>query len=240
MVTKAQLDRAIADMGVRIESSQTEILRRLDMAMEATRLQMDQDRQMFLEQLQGHRVQVDQSLHQQFVDLRVEMDLQHKPRSASPSGVARSDFILTKDKRAPDLGCSSRHPPKGLGGQRTDQYQPLRADYPDFSEENVVEWVRKCNSYFEMHQVPPNLKTKLATMQFSGPTIEWYDCFLINYDPPDWGDLVRRVRKRFQLSISKNGIEELMELHQTSSVGEYIERFERLHTKLLLKNRLFS
>jgi Retrotransposon gag protein len=71
-------------------------------------------------------------------------------------------------------------------------------------------------------------------MQFTGPASEWYNCYLIDHDPPDWVDLVRRVRKRFQLRISKNGMEELMELHQSSSVDEYIERFERLRAKLLL------
>jgi hypothetical protein len=35
-------------------------------------------------------------------------------------------------------------------------------------------------------------------------------------------------------------MEELMELHQTIGVGEYIYRFERLHARLLLENRLFS
>jgi Retrotransposon gag protein len=127
-------------------------------------------------------------------------------------------------------------------GQRIDRYQLSCADCPGFNEDNVIEWVRRCNSFFEMHQVPPPYKIKLATMQFARSDSEWYDCFLIDHDPPDWADwadLVIRVRKRFQLRVTKNGMEELMELHHTDSVGEYIERFERLHVIILLENRLF-
>jgi hypothetical protein len=64
MVTKAELDRTMAEMWACIESSQADTTHRLDMAMEETRVQMVHDRQMFLDQLQGHRLQVDQSLHQ--------------------------------------------------------------------------------------------------------------------------------------------------------------------------------
>jgi Retrotransposon gag protein len=172
--------------------------------------------------------------------MRVQLDCQNKPRSASPSKDVRSEFILTKDIRPQDVGSGSQHPHDGTSSQRIDRHQPPRADCPGFNGDNVIEWIRRCNSLFEMYQVPPPYKTKLATMQFAGPASEWYDCFLIDHDPPDWTDMVRRVRKRFQLRITKNGMKELIELHQSGNVGDYIERFDRLRARLLLENTLFS
>jgi hypothetical protein len=57
MVTKPELDRAMAELWSRMENSQAENNR---VQMEAIRAQMAQDHQMFMEQLQGHRVQLDQ------------------------------------------------------------------------------------------------------------------------------------------------------------------------------------
>jgi Ty3 transposon capsid-like protein len=103
-----------------------------------------------------------------------------------------------------------------------------------------MEWLRRCQSYFEMHQVPDLLKTKLATMQFSSHASGWYYGFLIDHEPPDWPTLVRLVRKCFQRTSIKNGMEELNDSHQYGSVEDYIEQFERLRLRLLLENRLFT
>jgi hypothetical protein len=124
------------------------------MDMEASRIRMAQDHEMFLEQLQGHRAQVDQSLHQQFTEFHVEMDQQHKPRSSSPSDETRSDFILTRERRPPDLGSGSHQQAEVLLVHCADRYQPLCADCPSFNGDNVIEWVRRCNSFFEIHQEP--------------------------------------------------------------------------------------
>jgi hypothetical protein len=52
--------------------------------------------------------------------------------------------------------------------------------------------------------------------------------------------MVKLVRKYFNLTGNKNGMEDLIEHHQSSSVDEYIETFERLKSKLLLENHLFT
>jgi Retrotransposon gag protein len=91
-----------------------------------------------------------------------------------------------------------------------------------------------------MHQVPEPYKTHLATIQFTSQASEWYDCYLIDHELPPWTELVRLVRKRFQRMGVKNGMEELMTLHHTTTVSDFIELFERLKAKLLLENRQFK
>jgi hypothetical protein len=70
-----------------------------------------------------------------------------------------------------------------------------RADCPGFAGENPIEWIRKCNYYFTLHQVPALYKSDLATLQFHGIASDWYDAYLMDHDPLDWNDLVALVQK---------------------------------------------
>jgi hypothetical protein len=237
VVTKAELDRAMAEMQARFDSHQADTTAKLDNAKEEARIQVVKDHEMLvqtiIQQMERHREQQDLSLQQQLAALRLELANPHKPGTVSPSDGDRSQFIIQSTKRPPELGSGSRQQQEPDMPYRTDRYQPPRADCPGFNGENVIEWVKRCNLFFEMHQVTPTFKSKLSTNQYSGIASEWYDCYLLDHEPLDWPDLVRLVRMRFQLRGPKNG----MELHQTTIVSEYIERFDRLRTHLLLKKQ---
>jgi hypothetical protein len=86
----------------------------------------------------------------------------HQP--PSPADSDKSQFILTKDRRPPLHGSGSRSIPDVDSGQRTDRYVIPHADCPGFNGDNIIEWLRRCQSHFDMHQVPDNLKTQLATI----------------------------------------------------------------------------
>jgi Retrotransposon gag protein len=62
----------------------------------------------------------------------------------------------------------------------------------------------------------------------------------MDHDPPEWLELIRLVRKHFNRSGSGNAMEDLLELRQTGTIDDYIELFERLHSKLLLENQLLT
>jgi Retrotransposon gag protein len=62
----------------------------------------------------------------------------------------------------------------------------------------------------------------------------------MDHDAHTWPDLVKLIKRHFQRLGTRNGMEEPKELHQTGSIDDYIELFERLRFKLLLKNRLFT
>jgi Retrotransposon gag protein len=136
---------------------------------------------------------------------------------------------MTQDRRTQPTGSSTRPV------STNDQYQVPRADCPSFNGSNPIEWLRKCQSFFEMHQVPDSLRTQLATIQFQDRASEWYDGYLIDHDPLDWPQLVQLIRKRFNRIGTRNGIEELLDFHQSGSIEDYIEKFERLRSKLLLE-----
>jgi Retrotransposon gag protein len=103
-----------------------------------------------------------------------------------------------------------------------------------------VEWLRKCHSYFELHQIPDMYKTHLATIQFHEKASVWYDGYLIDHDPPPWRELVRLVQSRFTNPVSSNTLDNLKHMNQIATVNEYIEQFEKLRSRILLEGRNFS
>jgi Retrotransposon gag protein len=169
------------------------------------------------------------SLFQQLSDRLTHMDCSTAQPATSPD----PNLTMTHDRRPTPQGSGLRTPPS------PDRYQLSRVDCPSFNGSNTIEWLRRCQSYFELHQEPDQLRTKIAIMQFHDRASEWYDGFLIDHDPPEWLELVKLVRKRFNRSSTKNEMEDLLELHQTGSTEEYIELFERLRSKLFFENHLF-
>jgi Ty3 transposon capsid-like protein len=124
--------------------------------------------------------------------------------------------------------------------RRDNRFQFPRSDCPRFSGENTTEWLRKCQSFFELHQVPVQYRTHLATMQFHDSVSEWYDGYLISHDPPEWNELIRLVASRFKKINSKNSLEELKGLNQLGYIEEYWQHFEKLKSRLLLEGRQFT
>jgi hypothetical protein len=53
------------------------------------------------------------------------------------------EFTLTNNRRAQGSGFRP-HPDQ-------DQYQLSRADCPSFHGDNIIEWLRRCTSFFVMH-----------------------------------------------------------------------------------------
>jgi hypothetical protein len=106
----------------------------------------------------------------------------------------------------PDKGDGSMNEPDLI--HREGKFHFPRQDCPDFEGDNPVEWVRKCSSYFTMHQISVQHKTYLATLQFYGLASDWYDGYLMDHDPPDWDLLVKLVHRRFIKPNAKSVLED--------------------------------
>jgi hypothetical protein len=212
MVTKSDLERVMVKMNAALD-------RRLQEAAEASRLQFQQHK---IEWIQTIIQQSQQNFQVQFQELRSELLHTTPARSSSSPISGKSPLVMTNTHKQHSQGSSSRSSPDYDSGQRADRFIVPRADWPGFNVDNTVEWLRRCQSYFEMHQVPDLLKTKLVTMQFYAHASEWYDAFLIDHEPPDWSTLIRLVRKHFQHTSMKNDMEELKDSHQSGSVEDYM------------------
>jgi hypothetical protein len=213
MVTQAAFDRAMAEIYAKIEELRTDTVdrfaqekelleHRLKAEADVTRMQAEKDR---AELLQGvcQQIKVTQdinlasqlNLQAQLANLIARFDKagQFPSRTASPSlgtGTASSSHsvppqpVSTFKNAAPlDKGPQSELDSEFI--RRETRVVLPRADCPGFNGDNSVEWMRKCNSFFDMHQVPIPYRTHLATMQFHDVASEWYDWYLLDHEPPD-------------------------------------------------------
>lgn len=76
-------------------------------------------------------------------------------------------------------------------------------------------------------------KTRLATLHFQGRAEEWYGG--VENEQPQ--ELVELVKRRFKKCGTRSAVEEFKRLHQTGSVEDYMDQFERAKSRLLLESR---
>ena len=77
-------------------------------------------------------------------------------------------------------------------------------------------------------------KTRLATLHFQGIAEEWYGGRMANEQPQE---LVELVKRRLKKCWTRSAVEEFQRLHQTGSVEDYMDQFERAKSRLLLESR---
>jgi hypothetical protein len=180
-----------------------------------------------IQQLQLSQDHISLSIREEMNSRFAEMDSKLDQICADTSfGTAGT---TSKGKSPQDQVLSTVHHPPHLDKEdltanlikKDTRFQIPRADCPGFNGLNHVEWVRKCHSYFKLHQVLDSYKSHLATLQIHEAANDWYDGYLMTHEPPDWDTLVKLVQKRFQNSITLNGFEELKSLNQIDTMHDY-------------------
>ncbi|KAL2526007.1 Uncharacterized protein Adt_11061 [Abeliophyllum distichum] len=72
-----------------------------------------------------------------------------------------------------------------------------KIDFPQFGGENPTEWVRKANKYFQIHQIPEEMKLEIAVMYLKGRADVWFHGFLSSYPNAGWGLMATELCRRF-------------------------------------------
>jgi hypothetical protein len=189
------------------------------------------------------------SQDQLFISIRAEMNTrlaaidykiaQRHVSTSSGKGPSPLENTISTFRRPPlDLGDPLSNDSDGF--HRESQFQFPCDDCPGFTGTKPVEWVRKCNSFFSLHQVPDNYKTHLTTIQFHDSANDWYYIYLMDHDPHNWPTLVRLIQKYFQLGIANTGLDDLKTLTQSGTVHNYLQQFEQLKSMLLLEGCYFT
>jgi Retrotransposon gag protein len=185
--------------------------------------------QAVIQQLQGVQDQIlltiRDEMQSKMAVLESKIDMAVSTNNSKQDTFTHEHTLSTvRTDRVPEKGSSSSEEPEFL--KRDTRFQFPRSDCPSFNGENSIEWLRKCTSFFELHHVPVQYRTHLATLQFHDSASEWYDSYLIEHEPPGWEELVRLVNGRFKRVLSKNSLDELKSLHQHGSVEDYWHHFE--------------
>lgn len=72
---------------------------------------------------------------------------------------------------------------------------------------------------------------EIAAINLDGDAIQWYDSLESSHGIPIWNEFVEGLLVRFGPTKYENVDGELAKLHQTTTIAEYISRFERLSNR---------
>ena len=108
--------------------------------------------------------------------------------------------------------------------------------FPNLMGENPKLWQQECETYFDMFQVLPGLRTRYASLNFQGTTALWFRTVEAKGKIEEWGEMCRKVHQKFDKNEYVQYRRQLRQLKQIGSVSDYVEKFEKLRHQLLLYN----
>ncbi|KAK1558228.1 hypothetical protein QYE76_059314 [Lolium multiflorum] len=111
-----------------------------------------------------------------------------------------------------------------------------KMDFPKFDGENPKLWQQECETYFELYQVLPSLRTRYASLNFRSTAALWLRNVESKGKVEEWEELCRLVHDKFGKNKYVYYRRQLRQLKQVGSVSEYIQQFEKLRNQLLLYN----
>ncbi|XP_027086384.1 uncharacterized protein [Coffea arabica] len=153
-------------------------------------------------------------------------DKEKGEEGSSSGGYQKLDLVSKKPEKA-----------ENRGGNRLP-----KLDFPVFDGENLREWVRRANKYFQIQGVEEELKSDLAQLHLKGKADIWFHGMYHRRIEVPWEELSMAICERFGGGTPEETIEEFNKLTQTGSVTDYLEKFELLKSLVmpLLPNQLDS
>ncbi|KAJ1702741.1 hypothetical protein LUZ63_002520 [Rhynchospora breviuscula] len=108
-----------------------------------------------------------------------------------------------------------------------------RTDFPSFDGTDPADWLMKSYYYFDVYQIPAELRTRMAVLSFTGEASAWYRHFRLGMENPPWDIFVEEVFARFTENAAQELIGEFKRVHQLGRVADYIKHFDGLRGKLM-------
>jgi hypothetical protein len=112
-----------------------------------------------------------------------------------------------------------------------------RIDFPRFDGEHPRVWKDKCEKYFRMCVVPPDLWAPLATLHFHSHAAYWLQTFEAQHTNYTWVELCAAVEAKFGREMYHNYMRDLLAIKQTSDVTKYHARFVDAMHKVMLHHQ---
>ena len=98
-------------------------------------------------------------------------------------------------------------------------------DFPQFDGRNPKMWQKKCESFFELYNIPSQNWVKLATLNFIGTADFWLQSVETIVKNVGWVELCAAVCARFEKDQHNHLLRQFFHVSQQSTVAEYIEHF---------------
>jgi hypothetical protein len=68
-----------------------------------------------------------------------------------------------------------------------------KLNFPKFNGENPKIWAGKCEVYFDVFSIPPSLRTRYATLNFTSRAVLWLETMEVSDRIEDWSTLCQLV-----------------------------------------------
>lgn len=116
-----------------------------------------------------------------------------------------------------------RHNPPPHDPPHTSRLPKLQ--FPVFEGENPKLWLSRCEDYFDMYHVPPDLCVRVAVSQIKGAAAGWTQSVDSRLKYASWQEFVSLVMDRFGRDQHESVLRQFFRLRQTGPVAEYVEQF---------------
>ncbi|KAL4319829.1 hypothetical protein GQ457_18G007350 [Hibiscus cannabinus] len=97
-------------------------------------------------------------------------------------------------------------------------------------------WIKRCQKYFTLFDIPEEHKMDLASMHLEGKAETWFDGYVMQKHRLSWHEFTTDLCHRFSDRTDIDVIEEFNKLIQKGSVEEYQEKFEELKPYIIQQN----
>ena len=101
-------------------------------------------------------------------------------------------------------------------------------DFPRFDGSCPKLWQQRCEDYFRLYGTHKSLWIPVATMQFEGTAARWLQSVQRKVSEATWEDFCSWLLVRFGRNQNQALLRQLYHIHQTTSVGDYVDRFSEL------------
>ncbi|KAF2289731.1 hypothetical protein GH714_038384 [Hevea brasiliensis] len=113
-------------------------------------------------------------------------------------------------------------------------HHSTKLEFPRFDGNDLETWLLKTEYYFEVVNVLPESRVKVAALHLEGKAILWHQGYvkikgLVAYD--NWQKYVGSLRARFGKQGYDDPLAELKNLKQTHGLQEYLDTFDALYPK---------
>ena len=151
------------------------------------------------------------------------------------------DLLLQMNKKTPsvvgDHSVNKNEKPweeeEESGETEEDKDVPLhswvkKVELPTFEGHDPLGWLARAEKFFEVQQVKPLERLRLAFISMEGNAIRWFQYWRLKFKNLSWKEFADALIRRFGGNRRGPIYERLASLRQTGGVEEYVQEFELL------------
>ncbi|GMI90521.1 hypothetical protein HRI_002721400 [Hibiscus trionum] len=105
-----------------------------------------------------------------------------------------------------------------------------------FNGTNPRGWIKRCQKYFTLLDIPGEQRIDLATMHLEGKAETWFDSYILQKHRISWHEFTANLCHRFSDREYMDVIDEFNKLIQKGTVEEYQDKFEELKPYIIQQN----